>query len=1171
MTHLNSFAPLISVVIPAQKAQHLEETLNSLSMQSYRPLELIVADDDKTGAVSEAIAAFRALVDFPITHLTSETELGEFEALARCVAVASGEYVKFLNDDDVLEPACIETLASAMNAGEIVLASTKRTRIDQEGAPLPDTYATVSPFSDDVLINGKELVSFLAEYTINFIGELSAVMCRRRDLLDLIDEMPVLNGAEMHGWGDLALYVKLLRSGNLALLAKPLVRYREPLDLAMRSQHSRSTPLGVSDQVFGQVLKTLGWCRAFGDNALVQVAPITRLNARIYKPINLIAALQSAASFNGGAPRLWLEARRPTATQQALIEQRLVESGNGSTIAVIVLDRGADKTAVDRTLASLDRDSLYRNFVVTVLRNPAWPGGDTTASRWDTVGDIQAVVRDTSADWFMVVEAGATFTVSGLLIVALDLLGAPESCLAIYADEMIRLDNEELGHALRPDLNLDLLLSFPASMSRHWLYRRDAMQAFGGFNELFPQAFELDFQLRLIAQQGLGCVGHVSEPLLICDHPQLQDNPQERQVIKRHLVARGYPGSQVASRFIGRYDVDYGHHETPTVSIVIVAGKHLARVQRCLQTVLEMTSYRHYEVLLVAKEAGLAEFSDWLRGVEAMAVARIRVLRFGAEASQAQMRNQAAEQAQGDFLLFLGAGAGVMHRDWLQQLLNHGLRPEVGVVGGKLLRADGKVRNAGILLGLGGAVGYALEGESLDTAGYMSRLLVDQNHSAISEECLLVRRAVFVETGGFDEEPNIARWADTDFCLRLQQAGFLNVWTPRVQLLMDADMPEPASRAEESAMLHRWLPLLARDPAHNPCFSLDRGHGFHLSEPVTSWRPLEGWRPLPVVLGFPADSFGCGHYRMIQPFGALREKGIVDGALSFAMLDAPSLERFQPDVVLVQRLVSEARIEAIQRIKEFSRAFKVYELDDYLPGVPLKSIHRKDYSPNEMNRFLRRGLSYVDRFVVSTEPLAEALGHLHPDIRVMKNCLDPAWWHGLKSERRCSSKPRVGWAGGSSHTGDLEMIGDVVRELANEVEWVFFGMCPEKLRPYVHEFHHGVSIDQYPAALAKMNLDLALAPVEQNLFNECKSNLRLLEYGACGFAVVSSDVRCYQGDLPVTQVKNRYKDWVDAIRMHINDLDSTFKTADELRSKVLSGYMLEGNNLQMWREAWLPG
>lgn len=1170
MTHLNTSAPLVSVVIPAQKAQHLEEALNSLSMQSYRPLELIIADDDKTGGVSEAIDAFRALVDFPIIHLESETELDEFEALGRCIAVASGEYVKFLNDDDVLEPACIELLAAAMTAEEIVLASTRRSRIDQEGAPLPDTGATVSPFSDDVLIDGKELVSFLADHTINFIGELSAAMCRRQDLLGLIDEMSVLNGAKMHGWGDLALYVKLLRSGNLALLAKPLMRYREPLELAITSQHSRSAPVRVSDRAFGQVIKALGWRRAFGDNTLVQVAPITRLNARIYKPVNLLAALRNAASFNGGAPRLWLEARRPNATQQALIEQRLVENGNGPTIAVIVLDRAAGKTAVDRTLASLGGDNLYRNFVVTVLRNPALPEGNTAASRSDIVGDIQQLVRESSADWFLIVEAGVAFTVSGLLIVALDLLGAPDSCLAIYADEMIRLDNDELGHALRPDLNLDLLLSFPASMSRHWLYRHDAMQAFGGFNEVFTQAFELDFQLRLIAQHGLGCIGHVSEPLLICDHPRLQDSAQERRVIEQHLVARGYLRPQVMSRFPGRYEVDYGHREAPTVSILIVPGEHLGRVQRCMQTVLEMTSYRHYEVLLLGRKTESAAIGEWLSGIEAMAEERIRVLRFDDNASRQQMRNQAAAQASGDFLLWLGAGAGIMHKDWLQQLLNHGLRPEVGAVGGKLLSADGTVRNAGTLLGFGGPVGYAFEGVSLDTAGYMSRLLVDQNHSAISDECLLVRTALFMDVGGFDEEPNIARWADTDFCLRLQQAGFLNVWTPRVQLLMDADIPEPASRAEESAMFHRWLPLLARDPAHNPCLSLDRGHGFHLSDPVTSWRPLEGWRPLPVVLGFPADSFGCGHYRMIQPFNALREKGFVDGTLSFGMLDAPILERFQPDVVLVQRLVSEARIEAVQRIKDFSRAFKVYELDDYLPGVPLKSIHRKDYSPNEMNRFLRRGLSCVDRFVVSTEPLAEALGHLHPDIRVMKNCLDPAWWQGLKSERRCSSKPRVGWAGGSSHTGDLEMIGDVVRELANEVEWVFFGMCPEKLRPYVHEFHHGVSIDQYPAALAKMNLDLALAPVEQNLFNECKSNLRLLEYGACGFAVISSDVRCYQVDLPVTRVKNRYKDWVDAIRMHINDLDSTFKTADELRAKVLNGHMLEGSNLQLWREAWLP-
>jgi hypothetical protein len=75
------------------------------------------------------------------------------------------------------------------------------------------------------------------------------------------------------------------------------------------------------------------------------------------------------------------------------------------------------------------------------------------------------------------------------------------------------------------------------------------------------------------------------------------------------------------------------------------------------------------------------------------------------------------------------------------------------------------------------------------------------------------------------------------------------------------------------------------------------------------------------------------------------------------------------------------------------------------------------------------------------------------------------------------------------------------------------GMCPDKLRPYVHEFHSGVPIEEYPRKLASLNLDLALAPLEENAFNECKSNLRLLEYGACGFPVIATDIVCYQNDL----------------------------------------------------------
>jgi hypothetical protein len=227
--------------------------------------------------------------------------------------------------------------------------------------------------------------------------------------------------------------------------------------------------------------------------------------------------------------------------------------------------------------------------------------------------------------------------------------------------------------------------------------------------------------------------------------------------------------------------------------------------------------------------------------------------------------------------------------------------------------------------------------------------------------------------------------------------------------------------------------------------------------------------------------------------------------------------------------------------------------------------------PKDILKSLRKAVALADRFVVSTAPLAEQFADLHADIRVVANRLPVDWWGGLAGQRRKGAKPRVGWAGGSGHRGDLELIAEVVRELAGEVEWVFLGMCPEKLRRYVHEFHDGVPIEQYPAKLAALDLDLALAPLEDNVFNACKSNLRLLEYGACGFPVVCSDIVCYRGGLPVTRVRNRYKEWIDAIRMHVADLDATARMGDALREAVRRNWMLAGEHLVAWRDAWLPG
>lgn len=881
-----------------------------------------------------------------------------------------------------------------------------------------------------------------------------------------------------------------------------------------------------------------------------------------------------AATASKRTLQAWLGERVPTNAQHRLITAHL-QASTAPTLGVLVLDRDGDAARLGKTIKSLSlENNLYAALRIVALTPQDMP--QTSAEnklrflRIDAeqpLTGINLAVREGGFDWFMIVEAGCEFTTSGLLIAALDLISAP-GCRAVYGDEVVRQGTNDLGLALRPGLNLDMLLSLPNALASHWLFNCQTWLDMGGFRSEAGQAFELDYLLRLVEDKGLEGLGHISEPILIREASPLRDSPGERAVIQRHLVARGFPDATVTSRLPGHYDLDYGVGDGALVSIIVHTQGSMAKARRCMETILEKTTYRAYEVLLLDQSGDDAALQGWLTVVEQLGTDSIRVLRFPEALSLTQVSNQAAGQARGELLLWLDVGSAVLDSDWLHQLVNHAARQEVGAVGAKLLAGDRTIRHAGVILGINGPVGRVFVGQPLEAPGYLQRLLVDQNYAAVSGKCLMLRKSLFLDAGGFDETPDLAPWADIDLCLRLHSAGFLNVWTPRAPLLINEE-PEPAVTVEqEDAMYARWLPLLARDPAYNPNFSLGSGDEFSIAPSKMNWRPLSSWRPVPTILGHAADQQGCGHYRVIQPLEAMDREGLIDGTLLWNQLSVTELERFAPDSIVLQRQVGESQIEGMRRMKAFSNAFKVFELDDYLPNLPMKSIH-KAHMPKDIVRTLRRGLSYVDRFVVSTEPLAEAFAGLHDDIRVVHNRLDTRWWRGLNSQRRCSAKPRVGWAGGASHTGDLEMIADVVKELASEVEWVFFGMCPDKLRPYVHEYHPGVPIRDYPAKLAQLNLDLALAPVEQNLFNDCKSNLRLLEYGACGFPVVCSEVLCYQGDgLPVTLVKNRFRDWVEAIRMHLADLDETARLGDRLRGAVQRDWMLEGDNLLLWREAW---
>ncbi|KWV14242.1 glycosyltransferase [Xanthomonas translucens] len=1167
---------LVSIVMPAYKFRYFERTLDSVLGQTYPALELVICDDNPDGTIAAAVERKRASASFPIRYERNPFRHGELGSTIKGIGLAQGEYVKFLHDDDVLEPDCIAALVRAMQAGpDVVLASSRRQRIDGDDAPLPDIHATSFPFAGDVLLDGPELLSFLADHTINFIGEPSCVLCRRQDLLEIGDQLMMLDGRVIHWVGDLALYAKLLHRGNLALLARPLTRFRVTQD--QYSQAGRDQP-GIGDQGhddFRRGVRAMGWYRGDGDVRLVHVTPLDGGDAA---PVDLLQALQAAYARGRAqlALRDWQAQRQLPPAQRALFDARLAELGGSARLAVLLDARNADAAALHASLHSLLLDgAAFATLSVAVL-------GAATATPWpdprvrhlplasvDEAAGLNAALAELGhSDWFLCARAGTFFCAGGLLRLVLELAQQPH-CSALYADEWLALDGQTLAPVLRPDPDLDLLLGNPLATAGHWVFRRDVVQELGGFDTDHAGALELELILRLFQRDAGASLAHLPEPLLIAPPTDAAAGAEARQrAVASHLRARGYAAAQVHALPGGLQRIDYGHAQQAPVSIVTIAQDNLPALQRLVVGLLETTAYPAYELLLVDNASDSPAVGAWLQAVAELGNGRIRVFALEQRVAQAEARNLAATQAHGDYLLFLDTDSAVVQGRWLHELMNHAQRPEVGIVGAKGVSADATITHAGLLPGLLPGAGHAFAGEPMAQAGYMGRLQVAHRYSAVSERCMLVRRDLFERLSGFDAGGFADGGADVDLCLRAAALGEWTLWTPEALLLQPAAPPRP-QRADD-ALLQRWLPVMAHDPAYSPSLGLEQAGGFKLGESEFSWQPL-AWKPLPRILAHPGDAFGSGHYRVIQPFQALAEAGQIDGIYYARLLDPVEMERIASDAVVVQRRVGDAELAKMERMRRFSAAFKVYELDDYLPNLPLKSVHREQM-PKDVLRSLRRAAALVDRVVVSTPALAEALAGLHADIRVVHNRLDPRMWGDLPAPARTSAgaKPRVGWAGGASHTGDLELIADVVQALAGEVHWVFMGMCPQRLRPHVAEVHPGVDFERYPQALAALRLDLALAPLEDNLFNRCKSNLRLLEYGACGYPVVASDLPPYQNGLPATLVKNRFRDWVNAIRMHLADAQARAAAGAALHAAVRRDWMLEGANLQAWRAAWLP-
>ncbi|SFB48061.1 glycosyltransferase domain-containing protein [Pseudomonas sp. NFIX10] len=518
----------------------------------------------------------------------------------------------------------------------------------------------------------------------------------------------------------------------------------------------------------------------------------------------------------------WLEARDPDAGQLKSIHARLAEHQGGPRFGILLLDLDADMFKLQATFDSLVNGHC-KAFNVVVFTTGDLPATTTVrdtvhfvkVSTSNYVERVNQIIGQSTADWMVLAEAGDLFTPSGLLRASLELIDA-DGVRAVAMDEIQRKADGSLTDVFRPGVNLDFLQSVPSLMARHWLINREVLAQARGFTPEYTQALEQDLLLRLIEDAGLAGLAHLAEPLLICAAPSEEENPQERQVLTRHLAARGYR-AQVTSALPLTYQIDYQHAERPLASIILESRDNFEQVQQALVSVLQRTRYHRHEILVADNHSQSEELAQWLDSLEGKGE-RIRILRSDRRLSASALYNWASAQAKGEYLVLLSAEAQVINANWLDSLLNQAQRPEVGIVGSKQMDMRGITTQAGLVLKPDGRVASVFVGERKDAKGYLNGHQVEQNYSAVSGACLMIRKDLFEAVGGLDEAHFADAFADVDLCLKAADAGYLTVWTPQAQMLHSVSFAEAPQATD--ALRDKWQARFDHDTVRNPNLAL---------------------------------------------------------------------------------------------------------------------------------------------------------------------------------------------------------------------------------------------------------------------------------------------------------------------------------------------------------------
>lgn len=416
----------------------------------------------------------------------------------------------------------------------------------------------------------------------------------------------------------------------------------------------------------------------------------------------------------------------------------------------------------------------------------------------------------------------------------------------IYSDED-KMNEKGIRYDphFKADFNYELLLA--QNMISHFgVYRRSIVESIDGFREGLEGAQDWDLTLRFIDKINWSCeIIHIqkilyhwraisgSTALTVHEKPYIraaQKKAVNDHFLRNKIAAQAEFINESFPFLRAKFHVEEDQNK---VSIIIPTKDNVELLRKCVNSIVEKTIYKNYELIVVdnnSSEAATIEYFDELRSTG------IIVIDAPIPFNYSKLNNLAIPYSSGNILCLMNNDIEIIDGDWMREMVSFAARPEIGCVGAKLLYPSGKVQHAGVVLGIGGVAGHAMIGIDDADYGYFGRASVHQSYSAVTAACLMIKSDIYKQLNGLDEELAVA-FNDVDFCIRVREAGFRNIWTPFAKMYHH----ESASRGAEDnpvklarfnneieIMKKKWGEILLNDPAYNPNLSLTYHAGFVL-------------------------------------------------------------------------------------------------------------------------------------------------------------------------------------------------------------------------------------------------------------------------------------------------------------------------------------------------------